>query len=83
VVLSLHLLGFWAAFAGPPPECNSTALKTSFLTAFQHFEYRDGSLGLGRADIPTREKTWKNPRQAVVNLEISDKNQLQVVSRQF
>ena len=35
MVLSLHPLGFWAAFAGPPPECDSTALKTPFLTAFQ------------------------------------------------
>ncbi len=50
VILSLRPLGFGAALAGPPPECGSTALKTQFLTAFQRFEYRDGSLGVSRLE---------------------------------
>jgi hypothetical protein len=47
-------LGFEAALAGPLPECGSPALTTPFLTAFQRFEYRDGSLGVSRPENQAR-----------------------------
>ena len=54
-ILNLRRLGLcWLLSA--PPECGSTALKTQFLTAFQHFEYRDGSLGVSRPENQAKRR---------------------------
>ena len=46
VILSLRPLGFGAAVAWPPPECGQPVLETSFPTAFQRLDIRDGDLGV-------------------------------------
>lgn len=56
-------VGLWGGSCLAPPECGSTVLKSSFPTAFRHFVFRDGDLGVAG---------WRNSRSGKSGLALPE-----------